>query len=339
MTNWDDLNARARGLATHLLGRAALEHLAHAGDLPSIATTLAGRGYSIGETDRGSGASLELAVRRSIALKMRILARWAGPRTGILAVLFEDEDRRSITALLRGSAQHAAPELRVSGLIPTPELPERALGELARQPTPRAVCSLLAAWRHPLAPELLDPASRPEPDLLEIETALSRAFAKRALRAARRAGRRRLLVHHVQQVIDLENAFTALILSEDEKPAVADHWLPGGRAITLDLAERAAASGDPATAADLLAAGFQGTRLGAVFAHPDQHPAGLELAVLGAQISELRARARLEPLSVAYLLAFALRLRAEALDVRRVIWGISLGAPAKTLVEGLVTAA
>lgn len=339
MTSWDDLNARARGLGTHLLGRAALEHLAHAHDLPSVAGALASRGYPITETDRGSGASLELAVRRSIALKLRILARWAGPRTGILAVLFEDEDRRSITALLHGAVQHAPAELRVSGLIPTLELPERALGELARQPTPRAVTSLLAAWRHPLAPGLLAPASRPEPDLLEIETALSRAFTTRALSASRRAGRRGLLFHYVQQVIDLENAFAALILSEDEKPAVADHWLPGGRAITLDLAERAAASGDPATAADLLAGGFRGTRLGGVFAHPDEHPAGLELAVLGAQISELRAHARVEPLSVAVLLAFALRLRAEALDVRRVIWGISLGAPAKALVEGLVTAA
>ncbi|TFG52018.1 MAG: hypothetical protein E4H38_00115, partial [Gemmatimonadales bacterium] len=255
MTIWDDLNARARGLGTHLLGRAALEHLAHARDLPTIATALASRGYAINESDRGSGASLELAVRRAIALRMRILARWAGARTGILAVLFEDEDRRSITALLRGAAQRAPAELRVSGLIPTPELPERALEELARQPTPRAVTSLLAAWRHPLAPALLRPATSPEPDLLEIETALSRAFAKRALSASRRAGRHGLLFHYVQQVIDLENAFTALILSEDKKPSVANYWLPGGRAITLDLAERAAASGDPAAAADLLAGG------------------------------------------------------------------------------------
>jgi vacuolar-type H+-ATPase subunit C/Vma6 len=339
MTIWDDLNARARGLGTHLLGRATLEHLAHARDLTAVATALASRGYAISESDRGSGSLLELAVRRGIAQRMRVLARWAGTRTGMLAVIFEDEDRRSITALLRGAAQRAPANLRVSGLIPTPELPERALGELARQPTPRAVTALLAAWRHPLASELIDVASRPEPDLLALETALSRAFAKRALSASRRAGRRGRLFHYVQQVIDLENAYTALILSEDEKPRPADHWLPGGRAITLDLAERAAASGDPATAADLLGGGFRGTRLAAVFAHPDHQPAGLELAVLGAQIAEFRARSRVEPLSVAFLLGFALRLRAEALDVRRVIWGISLGAPARTLIEGLVTAA
>jgi hypothetical protein len=41
---------------------------------------------------------------------------------------------------------------------------------------------------------------------------------------------------------------------------------------------------------------------------------------------------------VAPLLGYALRLRAEALDIRRLIWGISLGAPCETLLEGLVTA-
>jgi len=339
MTTWDDLNARARGLATHLLGRATLEGLAHAPDLPAIAAELASRGYPVAESARTSGAALELAVRRAIALKFRILVRWAGRRTELLAVLLEDEDRRSIAALIRGAAQRAPAELRLSGLIPTPELPERALEELARQPTPASVASLLAAWRHPLAPALLLDPGHPEPDLFQIELALSRAFAQRALMAARRAGRRGLLFRHVQQVIDLENAFTALVLSEEKKPKVGDEWLPGGRAITLELAQRAALSGNAAAACQLLATGFAGTRLGAAFENPDRHPAGLELGVLAAQIAEIKGRARIEPLSIAFLLGFALRLRAEALDIRRVIWGISLGAPVPVLVQGLVTAA
>ncbi|MDH4348245.1 MAG: V-type ATPase subunit [Gemmatimonadota bacterium] len=339
MTTWDDLNARARGLAAHLLGRATLEGLAHAPDLPTIAAELASRGYPVQESARTSGAALELAVRRAIALKLRILARWAGSRTEPLAVLFEDEDRRSITALVRGAAQHAPAELRLSGLIPTPELPERALEELARQRTPASVASLLTAWRHPLAPAVLRDASHPEPDLFQVEIALSRAFAQRALAAARRAGRRGLLFRYVRQVIDIENAFTALALSEEKEPRVAEVWLPGGRAIALDLAQRAALSGDATAACQLLAAGFAGTTLAGVFAAPDKQPAGLELGVLAAQITELRARARIEPLSVAFLLGFALRLRAEALDIRRVIWGVSLGAPVPMLVEGLVTAA
>jgi vacuolar-type H+-ATPase subunit C/Vma6 len=241
-------------------------------------------------------------------------------------------------ALVRGAVQRAPAELRLSGLIPTLELPERALEELARQLSPGAVTSLLVAWRHPLAPALLPEATRPEPDLLRIETSLSRAFARRALAAARRVGRRGPLVRYVQRIIDIDNAYTALVLCGEKDAVLADHWLPGGRALTLPLAERAAATRDIAAASRLLARGFAGTRQAAVFANPGANPAGLELAVLASLIAELAGLARTAPLSPAPLLAYALRLRAEALDIRRVIWGVSLGAPTRALVEGLVTA-
>jgi vacuolar-type H+-ATPase subunit C/Vma6 len=337
MTRWDDLNARARGLGTHLLGRGTLERLARAPDLPALAVELERRGYLLEDSARTSGAALELAVRRNMAGKLRVLARWAGPRTATLAVLFEDEDRRSISAMVRGAVQRSPAEQRMSGLIPTPELPERALQELAAQPAAGTVASLLAAWRHPLAPALLPEAVRAEPDLLRIETGLGRVFAERARRTARADGRRGVLFRYVQRSIDLDNAYTALVLVEEKQPQLADHWLPGGAGIPEDLARRAIASRDTAAAGRILATGFAGTPLAAVFADPEGHPAGLELAVLAGLIAELRGIARQAPLSPAPLLAYVLRLRAEALDVRRAVWGISLGTPANVLVEGLVT--
>jgi vacuolar-type H+-ATPase subunit C/Vma6 len=338
MTVWDDLNARARGLGTHLLGRPALETMAQARNLPAIASELESRGYFIEESARSAPAALELAARRANAARFRVLARWAGRRRETLAVLFEDEDRRSITALVRGAAQRAPAELRLSGLLPTPELPERALEELAAQPSIGSVASLLAAWRHPFAGELLEEATRSEPDLIRIETVLSRAFAARALKAARRAGRRGLLCRYVQQVIDIANCWTALLLVDEKDASLPDHWLPGGRAIRLALAQRAVATRNPGDAARLLATGFAGSSLAAVFEGPAASPGGLELAALAAQIADLRGLARNAPLSPAPLLAYALRLRAEVLDVRRLVWGVSLGAPVKPLVEGLVTA-
>jgi vacuolar-type H+-ATPase subunit C/Vma6 len=338
VTTWDDLNARARGLATHLLGRSTLESLAHGPDLPSVAAELERRGYQIEESARNSGPGLELAARRMAARRLRILMRWAGSRTESLAVLFEDEDRRSISAMVRGAVQRAAAELRLSGLIPTPALPERALEELSRQPTPGAVAALLSAWHHPLAPALLPGATRPEPDLLQLEVALNRTFAERALKAARRTGRRSILTRYVQRVIDLENAYTALVLSEEKDARLAEHWVQGGRDVTATLAERAVATGTVAAASRTLAEAFAGTRLRDVFAEPDANPAGLELAVLHALIAELRGQARTDPASPAFLLGYALRLRAEVLDLRRVVWGLSLGAPVPLLLEGLVTA-
>lgn len=340
MTAWDDLNARARGLGTHLLGSQVLEGLAQAPDLTAVAAELERRGYVIDEAARGSAAGLELAARRAAAAKLRILSRWAGRRAETLAVIFEDEDRRSITALVRGAVQRAPADLRLSGLIPTTELPERALEELARQPTAPAVVALLAMWGHPLGKAALSAAAGAEPDLLSLETAITTAFIQRALRGARRAGRHGPLYRYVRQLVDIQNAYAAMVLSQEKgEPRVAEQWLPGGVGIPLPLFERAVATRDYTAAARLLATGFTGSRLAEAFTHPDSHPAGLERAVLGAVIAELGDLIRTDPLSIATVLSYALRLRAEALDVRWLIWGISLGAPSAALLEGLGTSA
>jgi hypothetical protein len=49
--------------------------------------------------------------------------------------------------------------------------------------------------------------------------------------------------------------------------------------------------------------------------------------------------ARRDPLGSAPLLAFALALRAQTVDLQRVIWGVALGAPAALVARELVTAA
>jgi len=337
VTTWDDLNARARGLGTHLLGRAVLEQIARAPDLPAVAAELQRRGYPVDESSRTSPAGLELAARRSFAARFRTLARWAGPRANLLAVLFEDEDRRSIAALMRGAAQRAPAEQRLSGLVPTPALPERALVELARQPAPAQVAALLSGWHHPLAEGLVAVTTSPEPDLLRIEITVGATFVRRARANARKSGRGGLLFRHVQRVIDLENAYAGLVLTGEKDPRAGEHWLPGGKAVTLPLFKRAIAAGDPRQAGRILASGFAGSRIAAVFEDLETSPAGIERGVLTAWIAELGDMARADPLSIAPLLAYALRLRAEALDIRWLTWGISLGAPAATLVEGLVT--
>lgn len=337
MTTWDDLNARARGLGTRLIGRPALESMARATDLPAIATELERRGYPVEESARTSPAGLELAARRSVAARFRTLARWAAARSPLLAVLFLDEDRRSISALMRGAAQRATAELRLSGLIPTPALPERALEELARQPATGPVSVLLSAWRHPLAEDLVPAAASPEPDLLRIEATIGATFARLALANARKTGRNGVLYRHVQQVIDVENAYAALVLAGEKEVQPADHWLPGGRAVPLTLFAQAIATQDPLRAGKVLATGFPGTRLRAAFANIDIATGGVERAVLTAWIADLAQAARTASLSPAPLLAYALRLRAEALDIRWLVWGISLGAPPALLAEGLVT--
>ncbi len=336
---WVDVNARSRGLSTHLLDRAQLELLAEAPDLPALAAGLIEAGLPVGEDVRPGAGALDLAVRREAATRLATLARWCGRRTGLLAVIFEDEDRRSLRAILRGAAQGAAVDARLSGLVPTPGLSERALGELARQPMIAKVAALLAAWRHPLGSPLLAVAGPAQPDLFTVELALGATYAARALAAARRAGRGGVLERHVRGLIDIDNAAAAMVLAPahgDVKPK--DAFLPGGAQLDITAFEQAVASGDAAAAALRVAEAFGRTALAAPFRRAADDPTGLEEALLRVRIRRYAAAVRRSPLGPEVPLHYALRLRAEVLDLTRIIWGVALGAPCSAVVPDLVTA-
>jgi vacuolar-type H+-ATPase subunit C/Vma6 len=86
-----------------------------------------------------------------------------------------------------------------------------------------------------------------------------------------------------------------------------------------------------------LAAAFANTPLAPPFAQASEDVALLEDAVLRARIRELARSSRTEPLGPAPLLAYALRVRAETLDVQRIIWGRTLGMSSAALESELVT--
>jgi vacuolar-type H+-ATPase subunit C/Vma6 len=332
---WEDLNARARGLGTHLLGARAVQGLAQAADVPALGDALRRHGYPL-EEGAAAPELLELALRRMAAHRLRVLARWCGPRVAVLTVLFEDEDRRSLRAILRGAAQHAPADARLAGLIPTPALPERALRELANQPTPAAVVALLTAWRYPYGTALRPAVSPAQPDLFTLELLVNRTFAARATRAARGTG---LLATYTRETIDIENACTAVVLAEQGRDvAPRETFLPGGRALSLAAFLKAGAMGTAALAGREIATALGGTPVGAVFANLNGDLTGLEEAILRARIHSLARAARRSPLGPAPLLAYALRLRAEVRDVQRIIWGVALRVPRTTLARDLVTA-
>jgi len=335
-TTWGDLDARARGLGTHLLARHQIDSLTAARDVAELTAALRGAGLTIAE-GTASAAALELAVRRAAAAQLRVLERWVGERAAVLAVVFEDEDRRSLRALARGAVQHAAPEARLSGLIPTPALPERALEELSRQPSVAALAALLAVWASPYAPALRAVAAAAHPDLLHIELAVNRTFAARALAAARR-GRSGELVSYVRETTDLENAMAALVLAHQGKDMVPkDAFLAGGARVDVGVFERAVATGDPVAAARVLSAALAPARVARAFAGDAAAIASIEGRLLRLRIAALHAARRREPLGPAPLLEYALRLRAQVLDLRRIIWSVALAAPQPDLLAALVT--
>lgn len=323
MTAWGDLDVRARGLGTRLLGRARLEALARAGDLSSLALELERAGYE-------RITPIERAVRRTVAAHMRTLERWAGDRARALAVVFEEQDVRDLRALFRGALAGAPAESRHAATIPTASLPERALGELARLGTAGEIATVLLLIRHPYASAIASEARREAPRVFVLETLLYRRFAERALAGARD----RALGDFVEETIDVQNALAAIELAhQGEGTEPRDCFVEGGARVRWPDFE-AASKSDAIGAARGLAARFGKGELATALSRA---PAALDDAVLAAKITEQARAARRDPLGPAALLHYVHRLRAEAADVRRIAAGVALGAPADVLISQLVT--
>ncbi len=113
-------------------------------------------------------------------------------------------------------------------------------------------------------------------------------------------------------------------------------FLAGGARVTEERFRAMVASGDPARAGRELAALFAGTALAQAFEDAAEGRQA-ERAALGALIERYRRVSRLDPLGAGPLLSFLFRLRAEAVDLRRIVWGLHMRAPAATIAAGLVT--
>jgi hypothetical protein len=333
---WDDVNARARGLATHLLGPADFADFATVRTREALLQHLAARAYPL---PAGGIAPDPDAFDRLVgdvtAGRLALLSRWLGPRQEALGVMYELEERQAVRALLRGVVQGLSPTGRLRAATPTPALPRAALERLAAASSPADLAQWLLRLGHPVGRALQLALAAPlAPGLLGLELAITRTFAARARRAARRGGR--VLRSFASWTIDLENVCTLLQAEAWRGDLEAEQaWLPGGRA--LPLARFASlAAGDPAELPSAFESAFAGLPFGAMLGAPDLATAGLERRVLSSQIAWCRTLARLQPLGPAGVLLVVGRIRAEAHDIRALAWGIELGAPANEIAGSLV---
>lgn len=327
---WEDLIARVRGLGTHLLDRDQLDALARSRDLSDLQRRLEQFGLVLGSAD--GAEAVEQGVRRVAAKRLALLARWSGHRNMALRIVFEDEDRRSIRALLRGLVGAVPPHVRLTGLIPTPALPAAALEQLALLHRPGEFAALLVAWGNPYGRTLLDHLSSPEPDLLQSELAMARLWAARVAEGAKQGDG--TLRAFVAESLDIENLTTALALAGSGFEQGPDRcFIPGGNQVGLPLFRAAAEAPSMRVALSLLVEGLAGHPLAGVLGGLPSEATGLELALLRYRIERLHRRNRLDPLSSAPVLGYALRVRYEVIMIQRIVWGLSLGAPAEDLMQ------
>jgi len=338
MASWEDVSARVAGLRLHLLSPEQLRTLARSVDLPAVALGLEQAGFPVRATVVGTDAVvLDLAVRRRAGLALMTVARWSGPRVTKLAVVFEDEDRRSLRILFRGQVQGAAPAARLSGLIPTPALPERALAELAAQPTGEAMATLLAVWGNPYGRPLLSETRLAQPDLFRLELLLDRTWAERVRASA--VGGDPVMRRFARASIDLANTRAALMLAlqgQDVDPATC--FLSGGELVDARAFRQAATAETPEAARERLLRALRGSLYAVVLREAAGDLSRLEESLLAALSVDMARLARREPNTIAPVLAYLLRLRAQVIDLRRLVWGVALDIPRPTLAADLLEA-
>lgn len=322
---WEDVNARAKGLGSRLLQPDALAGLAQVRDLQQLSRALAGLGAVPEEIPSASAAALELALRRSAGSALHVARRWLGERSEVVAVALEAEDRRSLRALVRGAAAGVHADARLTGLVPTPSLPERLLQELAGRSRVRDQAALLVAAGHPYGAPMLAAAAAQEPDLFLVELAIARTFAERALRGARHGGR--FLREYVGDLIDIDNCRTILLLPQRAGEPAPQAFIAGGRRLTKEDFARAAGIGEPTGAARVLGEALGGGTLAAALIRYAAAPAELERALEAQVADRLLRQARLDPLGPAPLLLYCHRLRAQSVALGELVWSVDLGVP------------
>ena len=220
----------------------------------------------------------------------------------------------------------------MAGLVPTGSLSERALLTLASQPTPADVVRMLLLWNHPFGPPLVEAASGAHPSLFEIEVALQRAFARRASSRAREGGAQ--LVEYVGQVVDLMNAWSALLHFVERDPRIVElTFIEGGHWLTRDVFENLMGVATREDVEKQLAWELRKSAFAPAFREGIDDVAELESAALRAQIDWQNRSMRIDPSSAAPVIGFAIELRAQVLSLRRIIWGVALRAPA-ALIQG-----
>jgi vacuolar-type H+-ATPase subunit C/Vma6 len=331
------LDARARGLALHLCRREELERWAALPDPAALGRALEAGGRLATPLPTVAGAAdIEQAERRTLADFLSRLARWAGPDNPVLEAFHAEQDRRSLRSLVRGAVQAAPAEARLAGLLPTPQLPEAALAELARARSPREVATRLFVLGDAHADAMLALTAGPRVDLLEVEHALARVLAERWRRAAARGDA--ALRECIRERIDLVNAQAALELagSPSEFEALS-LFIAGGQALDRRAYLAAASAGSRSGAAVVLAGALAGKTLARLVTDAASDPAQFESDALVHMIAALRRRSRIEPLSSAPVQLFLGRLAAQSTDIRRLAWGLELGVPSAALRERLVT--
>jgi vacuolar-type H+-ATPase subunit C/Vma6 len=354
MSDYDYLNARAKGVSTGLLPPPFYERLLAAEGEEATLDLLHGTAYGpqIAEaisaasgTGRGL-AALESALGRHLFVTFASLRAMAPekPRR-LLSVQFSQWDAANVLAVLRGKLSAAEPGEILEALLPFGQASPAQLEELSGQPGLEAVSDTLATWGYPFAPPLrqLIRGQGRKPDLITLESALNGAYYSWALSQAGPEDPQEALVRRMVRLqIDLANVKAGLDYVRHRARGEAMEGpepLPGGLlpAALVQALRQAASMVDAfeALGASYFAPGIER----GILAFGASGSLGVMERFLEAVVIQQGCRLfRGDPLGIGVPLGLLWRKYSEYLNLRLLLRGKSFGMPAAAIREELLYA-
>ncbi|MCF7974731.1 MAG: V-type ATPase subunit [Phycisphaerae bacterium] len=218
MSDYDQLNARIKGMSSHLLTEAFYEQILAVPGQEGLVDALLNSPYgpalreslqlglNLTAVERGLRYDLSETANRIFMLAPQ------RPRR-LLEIQMRWPDMKNVLTLLRGKATGASSEDTMAGMLSGGTLDEARLMELAREPDALAMVNTLSVWDFPLAHPLkqMGPRIRDRHALVEAENALVQAYFDWAWDTADGRDENSTLIREfVRQQIDLMNVLICL---------------------------------------------------------------------------------------------------------------------------------
>ena len=341
------LNARVRGMSSHLLGADLYPALVESGGLEAFSNRLsevplyrqlferermAGAGLNV----RGAEVTLLAAYVEDVG-KVRKISGGA-PRE-LIDLYLSRFDLHNVRTLVRGIVGKRISAEIVNSTIPLGSFTSAELEELSQADTVQELVSTLVTWGVPFG-DILRKAVKGrdlEEEILAFEVALDGAYFPWAVESARSVKGGEDLVEALSAEVDLRNIITLLKLAR--QGAEADQSMPmivgGGGLTDRQLAELAAAT-ELKGALDIVARTRYSVALSSIEIASARQVAGVEREVERLLMRNFSKLFRKDPLGFCTILGYLWRRHAEYTDLRLVAHGLAFGLPMSSVRSQLV---
>jgi V/A-type H+-transporting ATPase subunit C len=351
MTAFDYGNARLRAMKARLLTRPALDALAEARGIPSLAAALADTPYRPHIDAALARLSGPGTVFRALLLDLqetvaKITRYYHDEARSIVGIVLRRYDIHNLKAVLRGVSRNAAPEAIAEAWLPPGVLGEPVLRDLAGAGDLRAAVDRLATLRFPLSRPLIDlRAGHPGAGLFEMELALSRWHYRTAAEELT-GGRHAALSEDLEWQSDIEDLVTVLRFVSGMR-AVGGGGGPSAsdlRAVLLgygSLSIRELVQAASADSVEGAVRSLQRTRYGPALRagferfQSSDRLSDIELELRRAHLTRSAGRIRTDPLGIGVPLGYLALKSSEIANLRWIIRGVGSGLPAAEIKAGI----